>query len=258
MAARTPSRSTAGRNTPDSAAAPTPGAKKRKNARGRRQSHAVRLPGETAVLPAPRSATATKIDRGQQMRERILQAALECFGAFGFAGTSTRAVADRAGISHPLLIYHFQSKEQLWRSTMDDVIGRYREALEKRLQAVDPADAKAALQAFIENFVEFSARMPQLHRIMTQQSTQGSDRIEWLVGDGLRDSFDQICGLIRRGQTAGVVRQGDPARLYYAVIGLGGTLFSVSTEFRLLTGRDVFSTAEVRDTISTIFEFLFR
>jgi len=228
---------------------------KKKNARGRRQSHAARLPGE---LPASDSATATKSDRGQQMRERILQAALECFGAFGFAGTSTRAVADRAGISHPLLIYHFQSKEQLWRSAMDDVIGRYRGELDKRMKAVDPADARAGLQTFIENFVEFSARTPQLHRIMTQQSTQGSDRIEWLVGDGLRDSFEQICALIRRGQAAGIVRQGDPARLYYAVIGLGGTLFSVSSEFRLLTGRDVFSAAEVRNTISTILEFLFR
>lgn len=231
----------------------------KKNARGRRQSHAARLTTAPTSMAVPMAADgqAVRRDRGSEMRERILHAALECFGAFGFAGTSTRAVADRAGISHPLLIYHFQSKEQLWRSTMGDVIERYRTELQVRLDRTDPDDPRAGLEAFIENFVEFSARTPQLHRIMTQQSTQGSDRIAWLIGEGLRESFEQICRLIRRGQSAGRVRKGEPARLYYAVIGLGGTPFSVSTEVQLLTGRDVFDRAELRAVIELIHAFLF-
>lgn len=234
---------------------PTP-AKPAKNARGRRASHAVRLGPSTPGAP-PGDATLEKKPRGVDVRERVLAAALECFGAFGFAGTSTRAVADRAGLSHPLLLYHFQSKEQLWRSTMEDVIGRYRAQLDERLAKVDSGDATAGLRAFIENFVEFSARVPQLHRIMTQQSTQGSDRIHWLIDTHLRDSFLAVCALIRRAQAAGQIRRGDPARLYYAVIGLAGTLLSVSTEFELLTQRDVFSPKELRKTIDFIFAFLF-
>jgi TetR/AcrR family transcriptional regulator len=65
-----------------------------------------------------------------------------------------------------------------------------------------------------------------------------------------------VCGLIRYAQRNGKVRKGDPARLYYAVIGLGGTLFSVSNEFRILTGRDVFTVGELRQTIDLIFDFL--
>jgi TetR/AcrR family transcriptional regulator len=241
---------------------PTPATrtqKKKTNARGRRQSHAARLTTEPTSAPAPLVAegTSARRDRGAEMRERILHAALECFGAFGFAGTSTRAVADRTGISHPLLIYHFQSKEQLWRSTLGDVIARYRAQLDARLARADADDPRARLQAFIENFVEFSARTPQLHRIMTQQSTQGSERIAWLIEGGLRDSFEQICRLIRRGQAAGIVRRGDPARLYYSVIGLGGTPFSVSNEVQLLTGRDVFDPAELRAIKELIYTFLF-
>lgn len=229
------------------------------NARGRRQSHAARLTTEPSRAPEPiaTSSGPPRRDRGSQMRGRILHAALECFGAFGFAGTSTRAVADRAGISHPLLIYHFQSKEQLWRSTMGDVIERYKAELQARLDRVDCDDPRAGLEAFIANFVAFSARTPQLHRIMTQQSTQGSERIAWLIDGGLRESFEQICRLIRRGQAAGLVRKGDPARLYYAVIGLGGTPFSVSTEIQLLTGRDAFQDAELRAVVELIHAFLF-
>ena len=140
---------------------------------------------------------------------------------------------------------------------MEDLLDRYRSELVARRAKVDADDPVAGLRAFIENFVEFSARVPQLHRIMTQQSTQGSDRIHWLIDSQLRESVQEICKLIRKGQKNGSVRKGDPARLYYAVIGLGGTLFSVSAEFQLLTDRDVFADREVRKTIEQILEFLF-
>lgn len=229
---------------------------KPKNARGQRRNHAARLTTRKQALP--KKTGGAKRARGEEVRERVLHAALECFGAFGFEGTSTRAVAERAGLSHPLLLYHFESKEKLWLSTMEDVIGRYQSELYARLGQVDATDAAAGLRAFIENFVEFSARVPQLHRIMTQESTQGSERIHWIIDAHLLDSFSQVCELIRRGQAAGRVRDGDPARLYYAVIGLAGTLLSVSTEFRLLTQRDVFAPEEMRKTTDFIFDFLFR
>lgn len=225
----------------------------KKNARGRRQSHAVRL-----TTPQARKIKTTGAQPpGLEVRERLLNSALECFGAFGFAGTSTRAVAERAGASHPLLLYHFQSKDGLWLSMMENVIGRYQDSLNARLAAAGTADPVAGLKAFIENFVEFSAQVPQLHRIMTQQSTQGSDRIRWLLDGYLRKSFERVCDMIRRGQECGRVRKGDPARLYYAVIGLGGTLLSVSTEFEILTSRNVFAPDELKQTMALIFDFLF-
>lgn len=227
-----------------------------KNARGQRRSHAARLTTEPSAAPK-KARGATKKPRGAEVRERVLHAALECFGAFGFEGTSTRAVAERAGVSHPLLLYHFDSKEQLWQSTMEAVIGHYRLEFERRLSLVAVDDPVAGLRAFIENFVQFSARTPQLYRVMTQDSTQGSERIHWLIEAHLRASFEQVLAMILRGQAEGRVRSGDPARLYYAIIGLAGTLMSVSTEFKELTGRDVFAAAEIANTVRYIDDFVF-
>ncbi|MCK9282707.1 MAG: TetR/AcrR family transcriptional regulator [Rhodocyclaceae bacterium] len=225
-----------------------------KNLRGQRRSPAARLPAKKHASPPPDDA---KKPRGTDVRERILQAALECFGAFGFEGTSTRAVAERAGTTHSLLLYHFESKDKLWRETMADVVGRYRAEFEQRLQLIDRNDPAAGLRAFIENFVRFSARVPQLHRIMTMESTQGSERIDWLIEAHIRASFNHVRDLIHRGQAAGKVRNGDTARLYYAIIGLAGTLLSVSTEFKLLTGHDVFTEGEMCHTIGFICDFIF-
>ncbi len=228
----------------------------KKSARGQRRSHAARLTTR-AQKPLKKKETTEKKPRGADVRERVLHAALECFGVFGFEGTSTRAVAERAGLSHPLLLYHFVSKEQLWHSTMEDVLSHYRQKLDERLARTDRLNAAEGLRAFVENFVRFSARVPQLQRIMTQESTQGSERIHWLLDTHLKVSFAAICKLIRRAQAAGQVRRGDPARLYYAIVGLGGTLLSVSSEFKILTGRDVFIETELRKTIGTICDFLF-
>jgi AcrR family transcriptional regulator len=228
-----------------------------KNARGRRRSHAARLTTQRAAPRGSADDASRRRPRGAEVRERVLQAALECFGAFGYEGSSTRAVAERAGVSHTLLLYHFASKEQLWRSTMDDVVTRYRAALAQRLARIEAGDAAAGLRAFVENFVRFSATAPQLYRIMTQESTQGSERITWLIDTHLREAYTEVRAIIERGQAAGRIRAGDPTRLYYGILGLAGTLLSVSTEFRLLTGRDVFGDTELQKTIDFIDAFVF-
>lgn len=229
---------------------------KRKTARGRRKSHAARLTTESTVQLRRKKPAAATSSRSSLVRENVIHAALECFGAFGFEGTSTRAVAERAGVSHPLLLYHFESKDLLWQSTMDDVIDHYREEMESRFAKVDANDSVALLQAFIENFVRYTARVPQLHRIMTQESTQGSERIRYVM-ELQRSSFNAICKVIRQGQTRGLVRSGEPARIYYAIIGLAGTLLCVSTEYELMTGRQVFSEPELKKSIQMISDIVF-
>jgi hypothetical protein len=42
------------------------------------------------------------------------------------------------------------------------------------------------------------------------------------------------------------------------IIGAGGTLFTLSSEYKALTGRDVFSEAEIYQTIAFIFDIVFR
>ena len=215
---------------------------------------AVRLPEDSAPAKVKRTR---KSRRGDDVRERVLRAALECFGAFGFEGTSTRAVAERADVTHTLVLYHFRSKDQLWRATMQNCLGAYTEAVSDNPHEDRTDDAAAELRNFIERFVRFSAENPQVHRILTMESNQGTDRLQWVIDNFLRAHFTRVRDLIRRGQLEGSVREGDPARLYYHIIGAGGTPFTVSTEYLELTGRDIFSDSEILRTIAFIFEIVF-
>lgn len=67
--------------------------------------------------------------RSIRTRQKLLDAALEAFSENGFKGTSTRDIAERAGVHHPLITYHFKNKEELWRATADRVFSDFTAAL---------------------------------------------------------------------------------------------------------------------------------
>ena len=67
----------------------------------------------------------TRQSAGEKTRERILEAALPLFAEHGFAGTSTRMIAQAAKVNVATLAYHFEDKEGLYNT----VVQRLHEAL---------------------------------------------------------------------------------------------------------------------------------
>jgi len=57
--------------------------------------------------------------RGEATRKRIVEAAREVLLARGYGGTSTRAVADEAGVRLSLVHYHFGSKQRLMLDVLE-------------------------------------------------------------------------------------------------------------------------------------------
>jgi AcrR family transcriptional regulator len=213
---------------------------------------------ELPVVKPPREKRKRNAQkRGDDVRERVQQAALECFGAFGFEGTSTRAVADRAGVSHTLVLYHFGSKDDLWIATMAGALDGYIKSVAENLDNADGRPAAEVLKRFIEQFVRLSAEFPQIHRIMTMEGNQNTARLDWIIENYLRDHFARVRDVIKTAQNDGAVRDCDAARLYYYIIGGGGTLFTLSTEYYQLTGRNVFSEAEIFRNIAFLYDTVF-
>src|SRR5260370_17262477 len=64
--------------------------------------------------------------RSQDTRSAILDAALAEFASKSFDAASIRSIAERIGVQHPLITYHFRSKEILWRAVAEYVFERVR------------------------------------------------------------------------------------------------------------------------------------
>jgi len=71
-------------------------------------------------------------------REQLLDAALELFAENGFAGTSIRDIAKRAGKSLSNVYHHFENKETLWLAILEHSIN----GLPRKLRVVADSDEK--------------------------------------------------------------------------------------------------------------------
>lgn len=60
---------------------------------------------------------------GEAARARLLDAALRLFGERGFAATSTRDIAEAAGVNLAAIRYYFGDKQGLYRATFTEPMG---------------------------------------------------------------------------------------------------------------------------------------
>jgi AcrR family transcriptional regulator len=66
----------------------------------------------------------TNPQRTAKMRMRILEATIECLLEFGYAGTSTRLVTERAEVSRGALLHHFPTRADLMLETAEYIVER--------------------------------------------------------------------------------------------------------------------------------------
>jgi AcrR family transcriptional regulator len=65
----------------------------------------------------------------KKARAGILNAAMELFAKKGYAGSSIREICCSAGVTKPVLYYHFRSKEHLYHELMLDIFNQTRKNL---------------------------------------------------------------------------------------------------------------------------------
>jgi AcrR family transcriptional regulator len=70
------------------------------------------------VSHAPQTVAA-RSDRAERTRQRILDAAAQCFAASGFSRTTVESIAARAGVSKALVYHHFRAKEAIFEELLE-------------------------------------------------------------------------------------------------------------------------------------------
>jgi AcrR family transcriptional regulator len=170
--------------------------------------------------------------RSLKTQEKLLDAALQAFSENGFKGTSTRDIADRAGVHHPLITYHFRNKEELWRAAADKVFRRFTAALSQVLELNADKCAKTRMAALIRAYVHYAAEHPALHKVIVQESSFSSSRLDWLTDTHLRPLFTVAVQYIGELQELGVAPKGDPALLFNMIRVSSGGLLALSQEIK--------------------------
>lgn len=103
--------------------------------------------------------TAKRLNRADQKRELILDAARQVFAEEGLEGASLRAIADRAGYTPAALYFHFESKEALYAEVLRNSLSAL--GLEVTRVVATSRTPDQALRAAAMAFFRFYARNPR-------------------------------------------------------------------------------------------------
>jgi AcrR family transcriptional regulator len=195
------------------------------------------------MQPKSQSPDRARVRRTRtDIREALLESALVEFGAKGFEGASTRAIASRVQAHQPQINYHFASKTALWTAAVDYLFGLLREAIygviPVKLDGVEVSALAAAFADGIRRFVRFAAEHPELNQIMVHEGTAASDRLAWMTETHVKPFFNGIRPAWQMLRDAGVAAAIDSEILYYVLIGAASLPYVNAAEVRLLTRRD--------------------
>jgi AcrR family transcriptional regulator len=95
------------------------------------------------TLPEPREPRG---DRAARTRQRILDAAGQCFAASGFARTRVEEIALRAGVSKALVYHRFRSKEEILEAVLERTLDEWEAA------SRSGADSDSVLEGLAQMF----------------------------------------------------------------------------------------------------------
>lgn len=101
---------------------------------------------------------------GGDTRHAIIDGAIDCFAARGYALTTNRSIASRAGVTSNLLYHYFGSKAAVFRAALVSVNQRLLDLY--RASAVDAPDAPSMrlLSLGVERAIELARQRPALMR----------------------------------------------------------------------------------------------
>jgi len=155
-------------------------------------------------------------------KEKILLAAQKEFATRGFSGARMEAIAGRAGINKAMLFYYFSSKEKLYQTILNEVVG---ELFTEISRIITPELMPAA---FMEKFPELDIRLiakhPDFVRIVAFDLIHNPENICGVMAAIISEKTSfrpyPLFELIRRWHKQGLVSESDPLHFMMNIVAL--------------------------------------
>jgi TetR/AcrR family transcriptional regulator len=182
---------------------------------------------------------------------RILDAARGEFAQRGFPAARLQDIAERAGLTHPTLLYHFGSKERLYAAVIEQAMEDWAAMTSAAVAAAPPGFARLA--ALVDAGLEFFAGHHDFVVIWRREAIEGGGRLEAAMVEHLRPFFDRAVAFLRGEVAAGRLREHDPVELMQLLYGAVMTYFSdAGFRARLLDVDPLATRTRFRDALTAM------
>jgi AcrR family transcriptional regulator len=161
-----------------------------------------------------KTAEPAKRARARNARPKIERAALKLFVTEGVDASTTRKIAEKAGVSEGALYRHYNGKDELARALFMETHNRLGAMLMEALAGADSLETRvrSAVTAYCaladEDFLLFSFHLVSLNRYLPYDTRRHDDPVS------ITETI--IKGLIKQGD----IPEGDPALLAAMCLGV--------------------------------------
>lgn len=171
----------------------------------------------------------------------ILASARKLFAEKGFSATTTRSIADAAGVNLAMIHYYHGNKELLYRRVMEQELAEWLRIMLGAVAAdAAPRDLLAAMPGFI---LDLHRQRPELMQLLLRDMTDSTPRLPALIRElgeqgplGLRPLLFDIIEAVQAGGFA----KGIPAAHLVAVfLAIGNGLMAFAPMIAEVLGLDM-------------------
>lgn len=183
-------------------------------------------PLASARKRSPRSASGSLMTpavrrrrAASERRDEIVRAAMACFAARGFRGTTTREIAARVGITEAALYRHFSGKEALYAAIIDRKMAAPTPT-GRLVEAAARGDDRAVFGGLARLIVEALHADPAFFRILLYTALEGHSLAEPFFRQRVAALREFLSGYIARRTREGAFRDVDPVLAARAFVGM--------------------------------------
>ena len=149
-------------------------------------------------MHAPRPAPApvrrsSRLPRGAR-RAQLLQAAQEVFVAQGFHAAAMDEIADRAGVSKPVLYQHFPGKRELYLALLEQQVEELTDRVRQAMAGTD--DNRARVNAAVGAYFAFIDAEGQAFRLVFESDLRNDADVRAIVDRGTGACVEAIAEVI--------------------------------------------------------------
>ncbi|WP_170783546.1 TetR/AcrR family transcriptional regulator [Ruegeria lacuscaerulensis] len=158
----------------------------------------------------------------QATKARILNAAKKEFAKHGLGGARVDEIAERADANKRMLYHYFGSKEDLFRTVLEEAYLDIRSAERKlNLESLSPSDA---LESLVRFTWKYYLKNPEFITLVNSENLHRARHIKSLTSlqDSTRGLVDMVESILKRGQETGEFRAGiDATQLNITIAAIG-------------------------------------
>src|SRR5262245_5650432 len=142
---------------------------------------------------------------GEERRSQILAVAVSLFSNRGFRGTTTKEIAQAAGVSEAMVFRHFATKEELYAAILDYKVcsGEKFDPNKLAEDAIRSKDDRAVFESLALEALNHYEQDPEFQRLLLHSALEKHQLAQIFFNEFVRPVYEFLGSYIRERQREG-------------------------------------------------------